>query len=93
MTVKSLLSKISRLVGLPEELLLDLPCMRLEGFGRLMVENHMGISVLTPTLIRFRTKEGVVTLAGSDLKLDGIGANGLAVSGEIESIEMKRRGA
>ena len=90
---KSLLQRLSRLVGLPEELLLDLPCMRMEGFARLIVENHRGISVFTPSLIRFRTRDGVVTVSGIGLLLEGIGADGMVISGEIESIELKKRGA
>ncbi|MGI5900516.1 MAG: YabP/YqfC family sporulation protein [Christensenellales bacterium] len=90
MPKKGFLSGISQKTGLPEDLLLDLPCMRMEGFDRLIVENHRGLSIFTQSLLRFRTKSGSVTLTGKNFCLDGIGMGKLVISGKIESMEFKR---
>ena len=87
---KDLLSKIAYGADLPEDLLLDLPCMRLEGFDRLIVDNHKGVSVFTPTLLKFRTKAGLVTLTGKGFVIEGISSDGIVIKGEIEGVEMRR---
>ncbi len=87
---QGILTKIARSTGLPEDLLRDLPCLRMEGSGRMIVENHKGISIFTDTQLRFRTSLGTVNVTGSGFVLEGIGNEGLVLTGNIEGIEFKK---
>lgn len=55
--------------------------------GRMVVENHKGIVALTGDSLRLRTLEGSLSVYGRDLVLEGVGAEGLILTGRIDKIE------
>lgn len=87
---QGLLTKFARSTGLPEDLLRDLPCLRMEGSGKMIVENHKGISIFTESQLKVRTSEGSVFVSGSNFVLEGIGSEGLVLTGNIENIEFRK---
>ncbi len=77
---------LARTLGMPGDLLLDLPCLRCEGRTRLHIDNHRGVIEYTLTCLRLRTSDGEIRIEGDKLLLRDYGYDSVAVEGRIDSV-------
>ena len=53
----------------------------------LYVEGHLGLTVLSPTVISFKIKKGRVEVEGENLFLSELSTNTLKIEGQIKRVE------
>lgn len=57
--------------------------------GRILyVEGHKGLLNLSNEMVMFKTKNKIISVSGSNLKLNILSETTLSVTGEIESVEI-----
>lgn len=78
---------ISDLFDLPEELLLDVPQIRVSGKEYVFVDNHKGIVEYQNTRIRLDTSAGTLLIKGDGLVLKQLGMERLTIHGVIHAVE------
>ena len=71
---------------LPANVTPGLPCVRLEGDSRLLVENGRGVLELKTGLIRLYTGLGILRIEGSGLRISRMDALGTLIEGRIEAV-------
>ncbi|WP_129596771.1 sporulation protein YqfC [Anaerophilus nitritogenes] len=78
---------ISELLELPKDIMLDLPRITLLGNLQIYIENHKGIIEYSKVRIRINTKNGILSILGTNLSIKTIITEEIIISGKVESIE------
>ena len=87
---KKAISKIDRLLEMPEELYTDTPKLTITGFNEMIIENFKGILEYEDFYIRVNTSLGIININGIELKLETMTNDDIKVTGNIESMEIER---
>ena len=88
---KNTLSKIDRLLEMPQEVYSDTPKLTITGFNEMVIENFKGILEYEDYYIRINTSLGMVNINGYELKLENMTNDDIKVTGKIESIDIERK--
>ncbi|MCI8641061.1 MAG: sporulation protein YqfC [Clostridia bacterium] len=88
---KNTLSKIDRLLEMPQEVYSDTPKLTITGFNEMVIENFKGILEYEDYYIRINTSLGLVNINGYELKLENMTNDDIRVTGKIESIDIERK--
>ncbi len=83
---KELISGASRLLDLPEEVVLNLPKVTVVAGVQVIIENHQGIILYQPTCLRIRARGGELRLDGQRLSIASISATEIVVDGRVASL-------
>jgi sporulation protein YqfC len=78
------------MADLPDEPEPGLPLVEIIGHGRILIENHKGVTEYGKELIRVKVKNGSVCVCGKDLELARMHKGVLIISGNIENIQLCR---
>lgn len=78
--------KLSDLLEIPDEVMLDLPRIVILGNLRVYVENHRGIMEYTSETVRVKVVEGEVEIHGEGLHLRNVLPEEIVVEGAIKGI-------
>lgn len=78
--------KISRSLNLPQDTIMDIPSIRIIGNNQIAIENHKGIIEYTNSLLRLKSKSGIIKITGSELKIMEISEEEISVNGIINSV-------
>jgi len=78
---------------MPQEVLLDVPRVTMIGRLQVQIENHRGVLEYTPGRIRIRTRDGVLVIVGSRLKIGSIFREEVTIDGAVDRIEVERQEA
>ena len=87
---KKAISKINRMLEMPQEIYTNVPKITITGFNELIIENFKGILEYEDYYIRINTSLGVVNINGYELKLENMTNDDIKVKGKVESIEIER---
>lgn len=79
--------KISDVLDLPKDIVLDLTRLTITGNLTVMIENHKGIIEYNPDLIRVNSNNGVIIIKGEDLFLKSAIVDEVIIEGKIRSVE------
>lgn len=82
-----IMGRITRLLELPEEIVLDLPLISMTGRSELHVENHKGVLEYTRERVRINTGCGVLKIGGKNLELSEITSEAVTVKGIVLALE------
>lgn len=88
---KNALSKIDRLLEMPQEVYTDTPKLTITGFDEIVIENFKGILEYEEYYIRINTALGIININGYELNLENMTNDDLRVTGKIESIDIERK--
>ena len=69
-----------------KELLVENPKVEVRGNKEILVENHKGIIILTDTLVRIKTKIGILNIHGSKFNLLFMEGATIVIAGEFVSL-------
>jgi sporulation protein YqfC len=83
--------KIADIFDLPRDLIANTFRLTLVGRGQLFIENHKGIILYDPELIRLNVKGGEIKIAGSQLQVRTVYTQEIYIEGEIENISLEVR--
>lgn len=90
MKKKSRLSRIDRILEMPQEVYTDTPKLTITGFNEMIIENFKGILEYEDYYIRVNTSLGIVNVNGFELSLENMTNDDIRVKGKIESIDIER---
>jgi sporulation protein YqfC len=83
----SLKEKITEILELPKEIVLNMPKMTLLGSRNLIIENYKGIIEYEDDKIRINTGIGIIKINGTGLSIKEITSEDIMVDGNIEIME------
>ena len=73
-----------------KEILVENPKIEVRGNREVLVENHKGIIILTDTLVRIKTKIGILNIHGNKFNLLFMEGATIVISGEFVSLNYER---
>lgn len=87
---KHLKQKVSDVLDLPGDIVLNLPKVTLIGDVKAFIENHRGILEYTTSRIRIHTTAGELTVYGDKLRIRSIVPEEICIEGEIKGIILSK---
>ncbi|MBZ4644806.1 MAG: hypothetical protein PWR27_1752 [Petroclostridium sp.] len=85
--VKDIKEKVSDILELPREIILDVPKLIFIGNKDLSIENYKGIIEYSDKLIRVNTNSHMLKITGQKLEIKTITAEEIIIAGEISTVE------
>ncbi len=79
--------KVTEILELPKEIVLNMPKLTMLGNGDLIVENYKGILEFDDGLIRLNTTSGVIKVTGVNILIKEITLESIMIFGDIQSLE------
>lgn len=79
--------KVTEILELPKEIVLNMPKLTMLGNGDLIVENYKGIVEYDEGIIRLNTTSGIIKVTGTDIYIKEITLENIMIFGEIQSLE------
>lgn len=87
---KSKVSKLDRILELPQEVYSNMPKIIITGFDEMIIENFKGILEYEEYFLRISTHIGIVNINGYGLNLENMNNDDIKVTGKIESFDIER---
>lgn len=84
------ISKLNRMLEIPEEIYLNVPKITITAFEQMVIENFKGILNYEDYFIRINTEIGIISINGYNLKMENMNNNDVKVIGNIDSIELEK---
>ncbi|HHX23945.1 MAG: sporulation protein YqfC [Tepidanaerobacteraceae bacterium] len=81
--------RISDVLDLPPDIILNVPRVVITGKIAVFVENHKGIIEYNSQLVKINTPIGVVCVKGQDLLIKTIISDEITIEGQIKVIEFE----
>jgi sporulation protein YqfC len=79
--------KITEILELPKEIVLNMPKLTMLGNGDLIIENYKGIVEYEDNRIRINTNSGIIKVTGDRMLIKEITSEDIMIYGEINSLE------
>ncbi len=83
------LSKVNKLLEIPQEVSSNIPKLTVIGFQKMLVENYKSILEYQDFYIRISTYIGILNINGYELNLSEMTTEDLLITGKIESIDFE----
>lgn len=80
--------KISEVLEIPPEAMLNIPKITMAGRERVLVENYTALLDYKRDNIRLKYHGGVIDILGKNFEIKVIGEENIAVLGEIDSVKL-----
>ncbi|MFR1753953.1 MAG: YabP/YqfC family sporulation protein [Oscillospiraceae bacterium] len=87
---RSMLRLMAEAADTPQELLPGMPLIEITGSGRVLIENHGGVTEYETDRIRVRLRFGAVVIRGSRLKITRMSKCQLVISGSLLGVDLER---
>ena len=87
---KKKISKIERMLEIPEEVYSNTPKIIITGFDQMIIENFKSILEYEEFYIRISTYIGIININGYNLNLETMTNDDLKVTGKIDSFDIER---
>ncbi len=87
MTKKKMKEKLTNMLDVPQEIVLDVPKLVLDSNTSLWIENYKGIITYDENTVKINTNQFIITILGNHLEIDSMTTEELSISGEIASVE------
>ena len=81
--------KLADAWGIPESVVMNIPVVTIQGNGCIRIEGYKNIILYTENEIRVLSKEMIISVFGTGLKIDEINSESLFITGVFEKIEYK----
>lgn len=80
--------KMTEILELPKEVVLNVPKLTMIGSGNLVIENYKGVIEYDSNRIRLNTGIGIIKITGERLVIKEITSEDVMVDGEISALEI-----
>lgn len=84
------ISRIDRLLEIPQEIYSNVPKITITGFNEMIIENFKGILEYEDYYIRINTSLGIINVNGYELRLENMTNDDIKVTGKIEKFDIER---
>ncbi len=81
--------RISEVLDLPKDIVLNLSRITMTGQLAVFIENHRGIVEYGPKAVRINTSTGVIAVKGEKLFIKSIIGDEITVEGQIKGVEFE----
>lgn len=88
--MKDKISKINRMLEIPQEIYSKAPKITIIGFEEMIIENFKGILEYEEFFIRINTYIGIININGYNLNLENLSNDDIKITGKIESFDIER---
>lgn len=82
-------NKVSDVLELPKDIILNLPKITLLGNITIFFENHKGIVEYESNIIKINTNVGIIAIMGENLIIKSIIADEIIIEGSISSLKFE----
>lgn len=89
-TRKNKISKLDKILELPQEVCSNIPKIIITGFDEMIIENFKGILEYEEFFLRVNTYMGIININGYGLNLENMTNDDIKVTGKIESFDIER---
>lgn len=79
--------KLTEMLELPKEIVLNMPKLTMLGNGDLIIENYKGIVEYDKDVIRISTTSGIIKVSGLGIYIKEITSENIMIYGNILSLE------
>ena len=86
---KNRISKLERILGVPEEVIASTPKITNLGFKKIWIQNYKTIMEYQDIFIRISTSIGLINISGLNLKMEEMTTDDILIEGKIDSIEFE----
>lgn len=83
-----IVKKISEVLEIPQEAMLNIPKITIVGRERILVESYTALLDYKRDNIRLKFRGGVIDILGSDFEIRVIGEENIAIMGKIDSVKL-----
>ena len=87
---RRLKKKVSAMLELPKEIVMNLPLVTLIGGDEIQIENFKGVVEFTDKIVRISTACGIFKVEGKSLLLKHITSETIMITGRISRMEIMR---
>lgn len=87
---KNRISKINKLLELPEEVTTNKPKLTIIGFEEILIENYKAILEYEDFYIKINTHIGAININGFNLRLKEMTGDDIMVLGNIDSMDFEQ---
>ena len=87
---KKNISRIDRLLEIPQEIYSNVPKITITGFNEMIIENFNGIFEFVDYYIILNTSLGIINVNGYELRLENMTNDDIKVTGKIEKFDIER---
>jgi len=91
MKFNNLRSKLADDLEIPNDVVSDNFDMRVQGNKRVIIENHLGLTVYENDLVGIKTKEQNILIKGSKFKIEEINDFKVIIRGIVEEIKINQK--
>ncbi|MDF2987508.1 MAG: sporulation protein YqfC [Eubacterium sp.] len=84
---QNLKERVTEILELPKEIVLNMPKLTMLGNGDLIVENYKGIVEYDEGIVRLNTTSGIIKVSGTNILIKEITLESIMIFGEIKSLE------
>lgn len=77
---------VAQKLGLPRDVILDIPKIIITGDNELIIENHKGIIMFEENEIKINSNVGIISLRGKKLEILFIGGSTIVLGGKFKGI-------
>lgn len=82
--------KMTEILELPKEVVLNMPKLTMLGNGNLIIENYKGVVEYDDNCVRVNTTSGIIKISGEKLVIKEITSEDIMVDGWVSSMEFLR---
>lgn len=86
----NLKERMTEILELPKEVVLNMPKLTMLGNGDLIIENYKGIIEYENGRMRINTSSGIIRVTGSFLVIKEITSEDIIINGEISALEFMK---
>lgn len=86
----NLKERVTEVLELPKEIVLNMPKLTMLGNGDLIVENYKGILEYDEGVIRLNTTSGIIRVTGADIYIKEITMESIMIFGNIQALEFMK---
>jgi sporulation protein YqfC len=79
--------KLTEILELPKEIVLNMPKLTMLGNGDLIIENYKGIIEYSEGVVRLNTTTGIIKVMGADIYIKEITSENIMIYGNILSLQ------
>lgn len=83
--------RLTEMLELPKEIVLNMPKLMMLGNGDLIIENYKGIIQYDRDVVRVNTTSGIIKLKGLDIYIKEITEESIMIYGNITSLEFLKQ--
>ncbi|QGU95501.1 sporulation protein YqfC [Clostridium bovifaecis] len=83
---------LAQKLGLPRDVVLDIPKIIVTGDNEITIENHKGIIMFGEEEIKLNSNSGVISLKGRNLEILFIGGSTIILGGKFKGISYEGNG-